>query len=137
MITYIEDSANSGHINPACFFSGQTIVEKTIKGKVYKSTVTAESRLSGFQTDRKCHLIAEIVTAAKVQTSALTTQDWKDVSAALARTVKSPVYALLGKDIRKDSVWLQDEKPALAKNKKVTKVSVWEIETDGTVKEIS
>ncbi|KAF8877326.1 hypothetical protein CPB84DRAFT_1852715 [Gymnopilus junonius] len=136
-IAYIENSANSANINPSCFFSGQTIVQTVIKGKKYSSKKTAESALNDFKSARKCHVIAEIVGKAGVSTSTLSALDWQHVSKALAETVKGPVYVLLGKDVRSNSVWLTDEKPALKANKGVTTVEVWEIETDGSVKKTS
>ncbi|PPQ72630.1 hypothetical protein CVT26_004337 [Gymnopilus dilepis] len=135
VVAYIQ--AHPNDINPSCFFSGQTLVT-TKKGKTTVTVKkTAESLLNKFKTDHGCHVIAEIVGKAGVSTGGLTDADWKKISKAFAQSVTGTVYVLLGKDVRSNSVWLADEKPALKTNGQVTSVQVYEIDTDGTVKKTS
>ncbi|KAG6909135.1 hypothetical protein DXG01_001887 [Tephrocybe rancida] len=53
------------------------------------------------------------------QTPALSTADQKAVSKAFAEAALGLVYVLRGKAVRKDSVWVTDEKPALTADGKV------------------
>ncbi|KAF8900231.1 hypothetical protein CPB84DRAFT_1962422 [Gymnopilus junonius] len=134
VIKYIQDPNNAGNLNPSCFFSGQTAVQTVIKGKTYTSKKSAESALKDFQASKNCRVIAEVVANAGVSTGVLTDADWKRISKAFADQVAGQVYVLLGKDIRKGSVWETDEKDALKNNAKVTRVEISEIETDGSIK---
>ncbi|KAG6906358.1 hypothetical protein DXG01_014312 [Tephrocybe rancida] len=132
VINYIDD-AEPTDLSPACFWSGKT---KVYYGN-HSVIVKAEASLDDWRKDIKCHLITEVVSKAKVKDSDLTLADWKDISRRFAGAVSGQVYVLLGKEIRKDSVWLKDEAPALKANKEVTGIEVWEIDTDGKIKKTS
>ncbi|KDR71288.1 hypothetical protein GALMADRAFT_143984 [Galerina marginata CBS 339.88] len=132
-VTYIKNTNNKAAINPVCFYSGQTMVTKIVNKKSYTSVKTADAALGAFKgAPRNCKSIADVLAKAGVQSSALSQSDWKAVSKALAENVSGKAYVLLGKDIRSNSVWITDEKPALKANGAVT-LEVWEIETDGSV----
>ncbi|KAG6915747.1 hypothetical protein DXG01_010044 [Tephrocybe rancida] len=124
VIKYVK--AHPASLNPPCFWSGHT--------GSYTAQVVVE-KWKG--PPRNCHPGSEIIANAGVKESDLTKEDRIVVSRTVAETVAGQTYVLLGKEIRQGATWVDVEKPALERNKKVTGIEIWEIQADGSTKKIS
>lgn len=136
-ITWLETAANHATINakPICFYSGFTMVTNTKLKPPVDVKVTAHGKLGNFMADHKCNSIDNVMAMASqtANSKKWTSEDWLEVSRALAKVVSGTVRVLLGATVPADSVWIKAEKQALVNNGGVTSIEHWEIEKSGTI----
>ncbi|KAG6909142.1 hypothetical protein DXG01_001894 [Tephrocybe rancida] len=129
---YIKNAANKASIDPPCFYSGFTEIQRPGENVSHKTY--AWTKLEVWQKTHgiNCHTISEIVDKAAPGLKPSKEFNWGVVSKAFAETVSGPVYVLLGSEVPM-AVWKKEERPALKANGKVTAVEVWELRKDGEI----
>ncbi|KAG6906362.1 hypothetical protein DXG01_014316 [Tephrocybe rancida] len=135
VLKFITNGAKPTDLNPACFYAGYTDTKGMDTGRKYAADWV---RIWAWEKGFDCHLVFDVIVKAQVDPYKLDDLELKAIRTVFAQMVSGPVYVLLGKVIEYDSesVWLENELPALVMNNKA-KIGVWEINTNGNSKRSS